>query len=431
ASKAEDSAQLFPSLQSLGNPGTTSYAKQPASHKNLAVEEDSYRSHPDATVAITGLTFQQQQHRDEFSRQDPSVSAHSEEELQQDNGTGISSVARTRRETKNASEMTQPKPEADYDESDTYLESEDKSSSNPEEYKEAVPTHNRKEEDAVSMGQHFFSSFAPVFPAPSALGRSRPSIFQEPAYSQRPALLRPQQNTFQPINFGGGSFRDNQHLHTEAAAETSTSDLLGSGNFGVIRGGTFYGDDDQKETNVYGARGNHQFFSPYYHSNNGHGRPAFYGGGGSPNPRPQNHRGNDFFANFRDFADINTPTKSSFSEYVVVYVNKNNSKHDDGSDQQGSKPGDSKPKNIIERLTMLDNEDQEKLTAPEEEEPVTPPSNTQQVKAEKKGSSTLSPAKLKLALFQDKFNKEKIKKVKTTSSASDPKDLYEPLLALS
>lgn len=359
------------------------------------------------------------------------MSAHSEEELQQDNGTGISSVARTRRETKKASEMTQPKPEADYDESDMYLESEDKHSSNPEEYKEAVPTHNRKEEDAVSMGQHFFSSFAPVFPAPSPLGRSRPSIFQEPAYSQRPALLRPQQNTFQPINFGGGSFRDNQHLHTEAAAETSTSDLLGSGNFGVIRGGTFYGDDDQKETNAYGVRGNHQFFSPYYHSNNGHGRPAFYGGGGSPNPRPQNHRGNDFFANFRDFADINTPTKSSFSEYVVVYVNKNNSKHDDGSDQHGSKPGDSKPKNIIERLTMLDNEDQEKLTAPDEEESATPPSNTQQVKAEKKGSNTVSPAKLKLALFQDKFNKEKIKKVKTTSSSSDPKDLYEPLLALS
>jgi hypothetical protein len=112
-------------------------------------------------------------------------------------------------------------------------------------------------------------------------------------------------------------------------------------------------------------------------------------------------------------------------------VNKNNSKHDDGSSKNGSKSGDSKPKNIIERLTMLDNEDQEKLTIPEEDSSVIPPSNTQQVKAEKKGSSTLSPAKLKLALFQDKFNKEKTKKVKTTSSSSDPKDLYEPLLALS
>lgn len=359
------------------------------------------------------------------------MSAHSEEELQEDNGTGVSSLARTRREAKNASELTQPKHEADYDESVIYPESEDKNSSSRDLNKEPLPTYNRKEEDAVGMGQHFFSSFAPLFPAPSPLGRSRPSIFQEPAHSQRTALLRPQQNSFQPVSYGGGPYRDNQYLHTAAAAETSTSDLLGSGNFGVIKGGTFYSDDDQKEGSAYGGRGSHQFFSPYYHSNNGHGRPAFYGGGGTPNPRPQNHRGNDFFANFRDFADINTPTKSSFSEYVVVYVNKNNSKHDDGSSKNGSKSGDSKPKNIIERLTMLDNEDQEKLTIPEEDSSVIPPSNTQQVKAEKKGSSTLSPAKLKLALFQDKFNKEKTKKVKTTSSSSDPKDLYEPLLALS
>jgi hypothetical protein len=359
------------------------------------------------------------------------VSAHSEEELQEENGTGVSSVARTRREATNASEMTQPKPEPDYDESDMYLESEAKYSGTPQENKEAIPTEHKKEEDAIGMGQHFFSSFAPIFPAPSPLGRSRPSIFQEPAHSQRPALVRAHQSTFQPISFGGGSYRDNQYQHTPAAAETSTSDLLGSGNFGVIRGGTFYGDDDQKESNAYEGRANHQFFSPYYHSNNGHGRPAFYGGGGAPNPRPQHHRGNDFFANFRDFADINTPTKSSFSEYVVVYVNNNNSKHDDGSDQHGSKPGDKKPKNIIERLTMLDHEDQERLTAPEEAS-VIPLSNTQQVKAEKKGSSTLSPGKQKLALFQDKFNKEKIKKVKTiSSSSSDPKDLYEPLLALS
>jgi hypothetical protein len=40
-------------------------------HESLAVEEDGYRSHPHATVAITGLSFQQQRHEqgDEFSRQ--------------------------------------------------------------------------------------------------------------------------------------------------------------------------------------------------------------------------------------------------------------------------------------------------------------------------------------------------------------------------
>jgi hypothetical protein len=43
-------------------------------HESLAVEEDGYRSHPHATVAITGLSFQQQQQQrhelgDELSRQ--------------------------------------------------------------------------------------------------------------------------------------------------------------------------------------------------------------------------------------------------------------------------------------------------------------------------------------------------------------------------
>lgn len=359
------------------------------------------------------------------------MSAHSEEELQADNGTGISSLARTRRDTKNSSDTTEAEPEADYgDNSDMPVELGNKESSNQEETKEAGPTHSRKREDIVSMSQHFFPSFAPIFPVPSPLGHSRPSIFQEPAHSQRPALLRPQQNSFQPISFGGGSFRDNQYVHTAAAAETNSNSLLGSGNFGVIRGGTFYSDDDQGEANTYGGSGNHQFFSPYYHSNNGHGRPAFYSGGGVTNPRPQHNRGNDFFANFRDFADINTPTKSSFSEYVVVYVNKNNSQYDDGHDKPGTVPGNSKPKNIIEQLKMLDHEDQEILTVPEEETPVMPPSDTEQVKPEKKGSSTMSAAKLKLAAFQDKFNKQKIKTTKPTSP-SDPKDLYEPLLALS
>lgn len=359
------------------------------------------------------------------------MSARSEDELQADSGTGVGSVARKRRETGDSSEATGSEPEADYrDDGDTYLEPDDKLNSSSEENTEAVPTQDRKEADVVSLGQHFFPSFAPIFPAPPPLGHSRPSIFQEPAHSQRPALLRAQHNTFQPIAFGGGSFRDNQYIHA-ASAETTSNSLLGSGNFGVIRGGTFYNDDDQREVPEYEGRGNHQFFSPYYHSNNGHGRPAFYGGGGATNPRPQQHRGNDFFANFRDFADINAPTKSSFSEYVVVYVNKNASRHDDGSDKQASAPGDSKPKNIIEQLTMLDKEDQETLAIPEDEERVTPPSDTQQAKPDKKSSSTLSTAKLKLALFQDKFNKQKIKNIKATSPSSSPKDLHEPLLALS
>ena len=259
--------------------------------------------------------------------------------------------------------------------------------------------------DATSMGQHFFPSFAPVFPVPP-LGHSRPALFQELAHSERPTLFRPQHNIFQPLNFAAGSFRENPYLQpTVAAAGTSNNGILGSGNFRVIRGGTFYGDDDERDDD-YGGRGSNQYYNPYYYNNNnnGHGRPAFYNG--ASNPRPQNHRGADFFANFRDFADINTPTKSSFSEYVVVYVNRNSTNHKNETDGKPIEVVDSKPKNIIERLAMLDEQDY----------------------PQKK----LSPAKQKLSLYQASLNKQKNKKVKeAASSSSSSKDLYEPLLALS
>lgn len=41
----------------------------------------------------------------------------------------------------------------------------------------------------------------------------------------------------------------------------------------------------------------------------------------SGNPRPSPFRDpDDFFAGFRDFADITAPTKSSFSQYHMVYA---------------------------------------------------------------------------------------------------------------
>lgn len=40
----------------------------------------------------------------------------------------------------------------------------------------------------------------------------------------------------------------------------------------------------------------------------------------SGNPRPSFRDPDDFFAGFRDFADITAPTKSSFSQYHLVYA---------------------------------------------------------------------------------------------------------------
>ncbi|KAJ8896450.1 hypothetical protein PR048_001794 [Dryococelus australis] len=278
---------------------------------------------------------------------------------------------------------------------------------------EASELLEQREDDPEAGGQHFFPSFAPLFPQPPPLGHSRPQIlFQEP--SQRPSILRAQHNPFQPLTFGTNPFkagRFQQSSPAPAPAEASTTNnkgLLGSGNFGVIRGGTFYDESDRAEASEFGGN----VYNPYY---NGHGRPSFYGGASS-NTKPQ--QSNDFFANFRDFADINTPTKSSFSEFYVVYVNKNASRHDvdlgDGEERMVV-AGATKPKNIIEQLTMLDQENHS------EDEP----------QKKKASSKTLSPGKQKLALLQqDKYNKLHGGKAKTTVS-TQAKELYEPLLALS
>lgn len=234
--------------------------------------------------------------------------------------------------------------------------------------------------DAVGESQNFFPSYYPSF------ANSRQHHAYASSTSQRPALQR--SNNFQPIGF----------LHQAQADSSGQDNLLGSGNFGVIRGGTYYNDKDneQGQSSDYDNR---QAYTPYYH-NNGHGRPAFYKGGGT-NPRPQ-HQTKDFFANFRDFADINTPTKASYSELYVVYVNKNASRHD--QEPTTLVRGD-KPRNIIEQLALIDMH--------EKKEPKVPEKKTK-----------LSAGKLKLArTFKTK--QDKVKK------ATSPKELYEPLLALS
>lgn len=79
--------------------------------------------------------------------------------------------------------------------------------------------------------------------------------------------------------------------------------VLGSGNFGVIRGGTYYSGSNDEPAFLRG--------------NNAHSRPYR-----RPNPPPLYRGGGDFFQGFRDFADITTPTKGSYSQYVVVYANR-------------------------------------------------------------------------------------------------------------
>lgn len=159
--------------------------------------------------------------------------------------------------------------------------------------------------------------------------------------------------------------------------------ILGSGDFGVIRGGTFYQEgDDQPHRSSYES----DEFLNYFNTNNGHGRPhtSFI---------PKTFFPDDQFSNFRDFADINTPTDPAYSQFVVVYANKNST---------DSHPN---PKNIIEQLQLLDKE------------------STNEQRKEKKNS--ISKIKKKLA------NTKLEKKYKKNIGAKDNNADYEPLLALS
>lgn len=165
-----------------------------------------------------------------------------------------------------------------------------------------------------TQSQNFFPSFAELF-------------------TNHRLPLTEQQQRYRPNRFLGYFQRERNY---PAATSKDQHSLLGSGNFGVIRGGTYYPED--KENDEYSV--DESLYNPYYHNR---GRAQYY-----RNPKPQPIRGGDFFANFRDFADITAPPKSSFSHLSVVYANKN-----------GTSTGRiTEPRNIIETLRMLEEEEQ-------------------------------------------------------------------------
>lgn len=259
-----------------------------------------------------------------------------------------------------------------------------------------------EEEDPEGRSQtSFFPSFSPWGNEP--LGHSRPFYYQqEGAYSQRPSAFQnldfdiPKYKSYKPE-----SYRSRAAASSAASSEsTETHGLLGSGNFGVISGGTFYNDNDKEAASTY-TEGDDFFYQ------NGHGRPSFYyggggGGGGGGNPKP---RKQEQFADFKDFADINAPSNPAYSQFVVVYMNQNDT---NGEAVPVVKP---KPKNIIESLALLDLETPSTTTSTE-----TPP------------TKKLSKSKRKLAaLLPEKKWTKKMSKRKQELA----RELNEPMLALS
>lgn len=197
--------------------------------------------------------------------------------------------------------------------------------------------------DTTSDEQRFFPSF-PAPPSPylnpfaSSGGFARPPVFPGPTANRAPSRFHQQfspKYTQPHTNRGPGSA-----YPAESHDRYLQTNLLGSGNFEVVRGGTYYGEEDNDAYHhASGATGpahyhqqQHDDDDSYFH-HNGHASPHGY--------RNNPSAGGDFFANFRDFADINPPARS-FSHHHETVADAE--PHGSGSEEHRQ------PKNILDKL---------------------------------------------------------------------------------
>ncbi|XP_076259819.1 uncharacterized protein LOC143196101 isoform X1 [Rhynchophorus ferrugineus] len=296
------------------------------------------------------------------------------------------------------------------DDSDMYMEP-------LEEDHEAAPSSFQG--DIGNWYPSFSRSFDTYSHQPS--GHSRPFFYstyqqQEGAYSQRnePPFQQNVAYNQEAKLSGYKGFKPKEETASVPSSDKSAS-ILGDGNFGVIQGGTFYA-----EKSNYDSESDFDDFSSYFR--NGHGRPSYFY---PNNPKPGQHAQ---FENFKDFADINTPSDRQYSQYVVVYTNKNGTRTSTvtkpETPSESARPSESnepefnknRPRNILESLAMLDSVDSMKrLTEPSYDQ-----GDVIDISPEKK----MSKSKTKLSkLLPEKKHKAKL--------LQKEKDMGEPLLALS
>jgi hypothetical protein len=242
---------------------------------------------------------------------------------------------------------------------------------------EAVAPYSRDVQSQIEAEQNFFPSF---FRSPPMSSHSRP--FQPPVSPAASIAGR----------------------YTVSRGQQHDQSILGSGDFSVLRGGSFYPEGGRpfkvKE---------HEGFLGYLNS---HGRPN-----AQPLAAPkQPYFPEDPFADFKDFADLNAGNDPAFSHFIVVYANKNATQ---------PHPSPPSPKNIFEQLQLLDLEkerEKEKDQQVEEED-------------ESEKEKEISEKKLmKLSKYKTKLAKTKVVKKykKKLGPKVDPSpDYTDPLLALS
>ncbi|XP_030079365.1 uncharacterized protein LOC111602815 isoform X1 [Drosophila hydei] len=252
---------------------------------------------------------------------------------------------------------------------------------------QAVPVEQQEQFRPIANPNTQLISRADVTPGPGADSHSQAAQnFYPPFYHEAPPLGHSRPYFAGPAGPVGDTTPLQLPLLTSVQQQQQQQQrgfdaaILGSGDFGVLRGGTFYPEEEMP----YHPEDNSDYI--YGDANNGHGRPSESFVQKYTYPEEQ-------FANFRDFADINTPADSAFSQFVVVYAAKN-----------ATKPSiHPHPKNIFEQLELLDREKALEEAALKKQQP-------------SKSKSKLSKTKL-----QKKYKKKPVSKELE----------LEPLLALS
>lgn len=184
--------------------------------------------------------------------------------------------------------------------------------------------------------------------------------------------------------------------------------ILGSGDFSVLEGGTFYPDGDEAR---YHKKSSSKFFDKF--TKNGHGSRPY---AEALTDKKDGDYPEDPFEHFKDFADINTGSDGSFSHFVVIYENKNATK---------PHPSHPSPKNIFEQLQLLDLEKtQEQNTA------IPVIVSSVEEKEEKPDKKLMKLSKYKSKLAKTKIVKKYKKKLGPKVDYFSP-DYTDPLIATS
>lgn len=237
---------------------------------------------------------------------------------------------------------------------------------------EIITTSNFDSQSPLTAEQNFF-----------------PSFFRSAPVNQRSRPYRTNSASSIAGRYGAGR------------AQNFDNSILGSGDFAVVRGGTFYPEGEKS----FAINGDGDIYSSFL---NGHGRP---------NAQPlkavkQPYYPEDPFEHFKDFADLNVGSDPSFSHFVVVYANKNSTK---------PHPSPPNPKNIFEQLQLLDLEKERER-------------NLQKDSTEDKNKEIDAKKLMKLSKYKSKLSRTKV--VKKYKKKLGPKyettpEYTDPLLALS